>query len=248
MTVRGTWHPDLVVDLNRAVEKSLCEHPAALIVDLASLDDPGAGSVHTWVHAWRLSQELDPPVEVLLCAPPEAAVAQRLRRMGAARFLPVYGTADQARAARAAGLGLPHSLHRLRLRLPQRTDSAYLARNLVSDACEAWGLQALRDRGRLVVSELAGNAIRHARPPLTVVVSRRATGLHLVVADGDPRLPRALTSRPPPEREATRPISDAGLRGQGLRVVEAAATKWGVMPAGDGKMVWATVYPWVRRR
>jgi hypothetical protein len=71
---------------------------------------------------------------------------------------------------------------------------------------------------------------------MVVTVCRRATGLRLSVRDGDPRLPYL---RDPAPGVAGGDQHDGG--GQGLRIVDAAATAWGAMPTHDGKLVWATL-------
>ncbi|MEV4636459.1 ATP-binding protein [Actinoplanes sp. NPDC049548] len=245
MTVRGAWNPALNMRVNKSVAKCMSEHPGVLIIDLGALQDPAAASVNAWIHAWRVGQAMEPPVQVLICAPADTVPARRLHRIGAARYVPVFDTVDRARRVRVS---LADRMPKLLLRLPPRADAVFLSRNLVTDACAAWGLEELADRARLVVSELAGNAVLHGSPPITVSVSRRGSGIHVIVGDRDPRMPQVLAVRCPADDGAGPPISTARDIGQGLRVVEAAATSWGVLPTSGGKMVWATLYPWLRRR
>jgi anti-sigma regulatory factor (Ser/Thr protein kinase) len=81
---------------------------------------------------------------------------------------------------------------------------------------------------RLVVSELATNAVLHAATPFTVTLTREQGSLRLVVSDGlrvrvpDPK------PRPPTEPD-----------GRGLGIVERLSTAWGVSDDVDGKSVWA---------
>ncbi|MFI7603291.1 ATP-binding protein [Actinoplanes sp. NPDC049681] len=244
MTMRGTWSPCFNTRMHKSVSKCMSEHPGTLILDLGGFRDPQGDSVNSWLHAGRAGQAMEPPVQVLACVPADTVLARRLCRMGTHRFLPVFDTIEEARAQpRPSG-----RLHRLMLQLPPWPEAVFLSRNLVTDACAAWGLEAMADRGRLVVSELAGNAVMHGRPPVTVSVSWRGQGLHLAVGDRDPRMPQVLSARRPAADDAVPPVSTARDIGQGLRVVEAAATAWGVLPTREGKMVWATLYPWVRRR
>jgi anti-sigma regulatory factor (Ser/Thr protein kinase) len=88
------------------------------------------------------------------------------------------------------------------------------SRSLVDDAC-------------LVVSELATNAVLHARTPFRVAVDQRDDAVRLVVLDGSPRRPIASDAAP------------ATTTGRGLQIVDALARAWGVEPAADGKAVWA---------
>ena len=129
---------------------------------------------------------------------------------------------------------LPASEQR-RLRLPPELTAPGAARNLVTEACQAWRMSALLHAGRAVVSELVANAVEHARTDLVVTVARRGTALHLTVRDGCPALPRPLAlAAPIPDR----PLDE---RGHGLRLVEADSIAWGAVPTADGKVVWAVV-------
>ncbi len=78
-----------------------------------------------------------------------------------------------------------------------------------------------RDDARLVVSELVGNAVRHARPladgTMQVTWVAGPTGLDIAVTDGG-----ALTT---PER-VDAGVSD--LAGRGLAIVETLASRWWV--------------------
>ena len=171
---------------------------------------------------------------VVACAPGGAVLADRLHRLGQRR-LPVCPTMPLAEAALAARLA---PADRLLLRLPADPDTPALARNLVTEACAAWRLPGVLHPARLVMSELAANAVEHAGGSAVVVaVERRGDGLHLVVADRDPRLPRLI------EWPVTPPGRIWESRGQGLRTVRAASAAWGALPTADGKLVWATVRP-----
>ena len=89
----------------------------------------------------------------------------------------------------------------------------------------------------LVFSELVTNAVRHAGTAMSVTVSRRGSGVHLAVVDGDPRLP-SLT-----EPVVRRPPGYPGNERHGLWRVHSRASAWGAMPSPNGKVVWAIVRP-----
>jgi hypothetical protein len=238
LAVHGTWGRRLSQDTYTAVRKCLSEHPAALLIDLLALADPHADSAPTWVTARRLGVPMMPPVEVMVCVPEDTRLANRLQRLGAGRVLPMYHSMPRARAAVTEQLPLTG---RFELRLDPNRESAAAARGVLTNVCAAWRMTELQDRARLVVSELVLNAAEHARTAITVMVSRRADGLHLAVRDGDPRLPRL------PEGFPVLADPRESPRGSGLHVVHAAATLWGAIPAADGKVVWATIRPWARR-
>ncbi|MDI6104141.1 ATP-binding protein [Actinoplanes sp. NEAU-A12] len=87
------------------------------------------------------------------------------------------------------------------------------------------------------MSELATNAVEHARTDAMATVAGDGTRLHLAVRDGDTRYPR-LTA-PVSVRDGI-PLDE---QGRGLRLVHAVAAAWGAIPARGGKVVWATVSP-----
>lgn len=83
------------------------------------------------------------------------------------------------------------------------------------------------DDARVVVTELAANAVVHARSAFSVSIHGDGARLRIGVRDGS----RAM---PEPRKPAPR-----GLSGRGLLLVSALASRWGVQPLTDGKVVWA---------
>lgn len=108
--------------------------------------------------------------------------------------------------------------------------SARAAREFVAEQLKRWGCseQVVED-ARLVVSELATNAIVHAGTRFTVRVSLEARGLRLEVLDASPHEP------------AARPLQPAATSGRGLHMVGAIAQEWGAVRTGHGKVVWAAL-------
>ena len=94
-------------------------------------------------------------------------------------------------------------------------------------AASVKGPPALVDDACLVASELATNAVLHARTPLQVAVEQRGGTVRLAVRDGSPRRPIAADAAP------------AVTSGRGLQIVDALSQSWGVEPAAEGKVVWA---------
>jgi hypothetical protein len=234
MTVCGRWGRPMREAAVAAMRRCLAEHPEALIVDLSRLDDPGAESATTWVSAQHAAAGVQPPVYLALCIPPDLPLADRMQRLAAGRYLPVYAKVRQARVAIA---GRVPATDRLMLTLPPEPESPSLARTLVGDACLAWELAELLHPARLVMSELVTNAVEHAATTITVGVSPRGAGIHLSVSDGKPAPPRLLRLARP---RFGHPLDD---RGRGLRVVNATAAAWGSLPTAGGKIVWATLQP-----
>ena len=90
-----------------------------------------------------------------------------------------------------------------------------------------WGLRELADDAALVVSELASNAVLHARSGFTATIDRGPDGVRVAVADPDAVGLDAMA------RSATYPP----LRGLGI--VDAVARQWGIDQVAVGKVVWA---------
>ncbi|GIF15868.1 ATP-binding protein [Actinoplanes teichomyceticus] len=234
VTVCGPWDRQLSWQARAVLDKCLAEHPTGMVVDLHRLSDPRAVSAPLWLTLCAQGAALQPPIAIAVCLAATAPLARRLRQLGARDWLVTYASADQARTALTHRRPL---IDRMHLALPPDPAAASLARSLVSDACRGWELPHLSQRGRLVASELVVNAAEHAGTDLEVIVSPRgegaATALHLAVYDGDPAMPRVRDPVPGP-------LGPALLeRGLGLRIVAAAASEWGAMPARGGKLVWA---------
>ena len=88
------------------------------------------------------------------------------------------------------------------------------------------GLDQLCDDAAIVVSELATNAVLHARSDFTVEVSLK---------DGNVRLSVIDASAQPPVVQVP---SSSTISGRGLVLVAALGARWGTSPVGDGKEVW----------
>jgi anti-sigma regulatory factor (Ser/Thr protein kinase) len=234
MTVHGLWDQPLWQATSTALSKCFGEHPEALIVDLSGLEDPISASASTWVAAQHDAAGMRPPVQMALCVPPSLPLADRMQRLVAPGNLPVYARIRQARVAIAGRL--PASDRMLRT-LPAEPESPSMARDLVTDACLAWGLPELLHPGRLIMSELVTNAVEHAGTEMTVVVTRRGAGLHLAVSDEVVTLPHLIK---PARPRRGQPLDE---RGRGLLTVTATATAWGALPTRTGKVVWATLQP-----
>jgi hypothetical protein len=102
------------------------------------------------------------------------------------------------------------------------------ARRFVTETMAAWGCDALINDCALIVTELATNAVLHARTGFTVALSRRPAGLiRISVRDTSPMRPRPRHAGP------------LAASGRGLSLVEALADGWGADLVPGGKVVWA---------
>ncbi len=107
--------------------------------------------------------------------------------------------------------------------------SASSARDFVCLHLGVHDLEHLVDDMRLVVSELATNALRHAYPPFTVTLRGDGTSVHLIVQDG---------SSSDPVRASA---GDMDVGGRGLSIVDELSHDWGVTHGpGEAKSVWAS--------
>ncbi|QLH24226.1 ATP-binding protein [Streptomyces sp. Rer75] len=105
------------------------------------------------------------------------------------------------------------------------------ARRHAARVVAEWGHPALSDDAALIVSELAGNAVRHGRVAgrlFRVYLTLTKTSLRIAVAD--PRGERLPQPRQPSPDEK---------HGRGLLIVRALATRWGVRERTVGKEIWA---------
>ena len=103
-----------------------------------------------------------------------------------------------------------------------------MARRFVGSALVEWGLAP--DDVVLVVSELAANAVRHARSGFEVSLRPLDGAVVVEVNDASPQMPWAGT-----------PCSGAP-GGRGLVIVNGLARAWGSRAGLDGgKTVWAEV-------
>jgi anti-sigma regulatory factor (Ser/Thr protein kinase) len=106
------------------------------------------------------------------------------------------------------------------------------ARDFAMQALTAWGGCRRGDDIRVCVSELAGNAVRHAHPDggdYLVRLIRHPHCLHVEVHD-----------RAHPFGVRIRPASPSAEAGRGMRIVQELCDDWGVSTGtGIGKTVWA---------
>lgn len=101
----------------------------------------------------------------------------------------------------------------------------FSARHFVADALAGWGLES--DDLPLLVSELATNAVLHARSDFEVTVVHFGKRVRVEVFDQNTRLPYFAVAPP-----------DA-YSGRGLMLLRELASAWGVDSHSDvGKTIW----------
>jgi anti-sigma regulatory factor (Ser/Thr protein kinase) len=123
--------------------------------------------------------------------------------------------------------GDEHSDRAWRAFAPEASE-VFAARRFVTSVLEAWGLD-MEDL-QLLVSELATNAVLHARSDFEVTVIRSDRRVRVEVFDQNTRLP-TFAAAPP----------DA-YSGRGLMILRGLASAWGVESHSDtGKTIWFEV-------
>ncbi len=100
------------------------------------------------------------------------------------------------------------------------------ARATVRRLLEAWRMEALAETAELCTSELATNAVIHARSPVLLIVSPVPHGVRVGVEDESPGTLRAGS------------LDGEGESGRGLALVDALSQCWGVDEHPQGKTVW----------
>ncbi len=107
------------------------------------------------------------------------------------------------------------------------------ARHFVTTVLTKWDLPDAVDTVSLLTSELATNAVLHARTRFAVVVTRVGENLTIAVLDGSPVPPRQRRN------------STTAATGRGVAMVAQLSTAWGATPPeelhGFAKGVWFTV-------
>ncbi len=227
--VRMSGHLDMAtaVQVRSTLHKVLAGQPKAVLIDLADLEVVDDLAVLAFLTVARHAAAW-PGCQIVLYGA-SAETLQAFDRMALTRLLAVCQDRTKALARLVDSPVLP----RFTERLPPVPEAAGLARRMVVEAGQRWGVASVVESAEIVVTELVSNAVRHGRPPIELSLERRGRYLHIRVRDRSPVRPRRLTVAEPSEH------------GRGLLIVDAFATSWGSDLNADGKVVWATlrVYP-----
>jgi anti-sigma regulatory factor (Ser/Thr protein kinase) len=100
-------------------------------------------------------------------------------------------------------------------------------RRFVREVLGIWGVDDWLGNAEIIASELATNAVKHARSPFRVSMTRSRASIVLAVRDASFRQPQPRA----------RHTDDDG--GRGLALVSELSNKWGTNQELDGKTVWA---------
>jgi anti-sigma regulatory factor (Ser/Thr protein kinase) len=114
----------------------------------------------------------------------------------------------------------------VQLRLPPDPRSVARAREGLRAALTEWKIEELEFAATQALTELATNAVLHARTDFQVTAEWDGLVLRVCVGDGSPRLPQ---QRNYPADSAT---------GRGLALVDRLCRAWGAETTDAGKQVW----------
>ncbi|MDG4831271.1 ATP-binding protein [Solwaraspora sp. WMMD1047] len=221
--LRGSLDLTTTRPVHAALQRCLADQPDALVVDLTTVRVEERLALSVFAAVARQAA-IWPEVPVVVCGPTDDT-ADWLAATSAGRRVAVRR--DCAAAIREATRR--SAAPRLRAHLEPVSGACRRARELASEACQRWNLPDLAGPTRLVLSEFVGNVVRHAGTPMDVTLTLRRPFLHVAVADGSQGA--VLPGNPHPRAEG----------GRGLLLVRELAQRWGSLPIGDGKVVWAVL-------
>lgn len=113
---------------------------------------------------------------------------------------------------------------------PCHPSSVPAARAFVDGALRGWGLRRMAEVATLLTSELATNAVVHARTGFQVTAAYRPPELVVEVHDAAGAGPTPSVRAAPNDRYAD--------TGRGLLLVRLLSARWGVSPTASGNAVW----------
>lgn len=168
----------------------------------------------------------------LLCAYPAASVAGEENADALQRVCHLHSSVRGPAAKAAAGNAQPPT--ELASEFPRSRDAPRMARHELAHSLEQAGHDAtFIANASLVLTELATNAVLHARSPFSLAVTSEDSTLRIAVEDQAPM-------------EAPGPGAGSGLvahSSHGLGLIDAICTRWGVELTSHGKVVWAELQP-----
>ena len=115
--------------------------------------------------------------------------------------------------------------------------SCTAARHLVVDFVAANGLEHVGHSAAMCATELATNAVLHAREPFVVTVRIAGHGLRIDVLDTCPLLLPVAT----PRVGSAVDLTGLGTGGRGMHIVASLAHRWGIFTTLEAKTVWVEV-------
>ncbi|MEU4559703.1 ATP-binding protein [Actinoplanes sp. NPDC023936] len=198
----------------------LADQPEAVVVDVADLVAPQAGSTAVLRDVLDVTRDW-PGSHLALCG---AADAATWKPSG----WPVWPDADDAFAA----LGEPEQDRRVSIELDPVVRAARRTREVITESCGRWDCPDLIGNACIVATELVNNVVAHARTPMRVLLALQGDTMSVAVRDGSPTLPRF-----------TGPVEVTSYGGRGLLLIDTVSARWGHLELDGGKVVWARLEP-----
>ncbi len=226
VSLYGTLDETSVVDAVVSLRDCIADQPTALVVDASHLAVTGSGALGPLILLASDARRW-PGTRLFVCS--ASAPTRALVERESEGELTTRADVDAAVEEELRRPVPP----RLSANLLPGPEMPAASRELVNRACEEWGITRVRRLAELVMSELASNAVLHARTPVVVTVRLMGSCLQMSVRDGDPR----LVYHPAPGAHG----AHDGDHGRGLLILDAMADSWGSAPTGNGKVVWAQV-------
>jgi anti-sigma regulatory factor (Ser/Thr protein kinase) len=115
---------------------------------------------------------------------------------------------------------------RVETQLPSLVTTPSTVRAFLRTALETWKLDGLGEITELLADELVANVVRHVGQPMTVRAIRTGERVRVEVDDPSPDPP--VLEHPDAET----------VRGRGVLLLDALASRWGTETRPDGKTVW----------
>jgi anti-sigma regulatory factor (Ser/Thr protein kinase) len=110
--------------------------------------------------------------------------------------------------------------------LPSLVTTPSTARAFLRNALQTWKLDGLGEITELLADELVANVVRHVGQPMTVRAIRNEGHIRVEVDDPSPEPPVLVH----PDAET--------VRGRGVLLLDALASRWGTETRPHGKTVW----------
>jgi len=216
--------PDVVEDLDRAIELALAEGPRGVVCDLAAvLEGAEPGAVQVLAGLGRHVRDWPGIPVAVACPDPQIREALAAHPLG--RQLMVTASLVSAVSAVLATPALAVE----RLHLAPHPTAPRASRDFVTRTLLDWRLGRVIRFASPVISELVMSSTVNAGTDIDVSVAWHLGTLRLSVRDYGPNFGR--------QRHAA-----LGLHGPGLTVVARLSRAFGVLPTADGgTLVWAVL-------
>ena len=226
---------DIVADAASALDRLRGTTVDLVILDLSLGGDQGLGLLA----AVRASPDLRALPVVVLSGTTDTSMVQRSYDLGANCFVrkpvrvvelvPAVRAIEQfwIRHTAVSTIVDPGSSTKITMPLAATGEAVREARGTVRRLLEGWGLAGLGETAELCASELATNAVLHARSPVLLAVALLPDAVRVEVEDESPGV-----------IEAGPLVDDGAESGRGLAIVDALTESWGVEQHRAGKTVW----------